>query len=299
MFVSGDFPESFVDGIEMAKKTVTLRRRWLGRLLRQLREENGLTLDASAEFLQRTAPTVSKVESGIYPIRRPDVMALLDLYNVTEPRKRDGLLQMSEDAWQTGWWDGYADDFDQWFVDFVWLEEQAIEHRLFDNALLPGLLQTEDYARAVNQAGLPGTAPALVERLIELRMTRQELLQRDDPPLVRCVVDESVFRRPVGGRAVMTAQLQHLLHRITLPRLQLRVLTYAAAAQTCPSNAFNIFCMADPYPDVVYAETSRGGVYIEHPDTGPVVDQYTRLWESALNEADSAGFISALIEESW
>jgi hypothetical protein len=98
---------------------------------------------------QRNTATVSRFESGEYPIRRPDLMALLDLYGVSERRKRDGLLRLSEDVWQKGWWDGYKPDVECQFVDYMWLESRATAIRAFDCVVLPGLLQTREYAEAV------------------------------------------------------------------------------------------------------------------------------------------------------
>lgn len=280
----------------MAKK-VTLRRRWLGRALRELREGNKYTLEVAAEYLQRTQPTISKIENGIFPIRRPDVVALLDLYNVTDEQARESLLRMSNDAWKSGWWDGYAKDFDQWFVDFVWLEEQATEHRLYDNALLPGLLQTERYARAVNEAVSGQSSHEQIEHLVMLRMKRQELLEREEPPVIRSIIDEAVLRRTVGGAEGMKEQLLHLTRQAERPNVHLRVLTFEGAARTCPTSPINLFTTADPYPDVAYVETPQGSVYVEEPNTEETAKRYAQIWDSALNEADSVAFIVTLSEE--
>ncbi|MGH3971938.1 MAG: Scr1 family TA system antitoxin-like transcriptional regulator, partial [Pseudonocardiaceae bacterium] len=131
------------------KSKVTLRAQWLGQSLRELRDASGMTLARAGEFLQRNAATVSRFESGEYPIRRPDLMALLDLYGVSDRRKRDGLLRLSEDVWQKGWWDGYEPDVERQFVDFVWLESRATAIRSFDPLVVTGLLQTREYAEAV------------------------------------------------------------------------------------------------------------------------------------------------------
>lgn len=280
----------------MANK-VTLRRRWLGRALRELREGNKYTLGVAAEYLQRTQPTISKIENGIFPIRRPDVVALLDLYNVSDEQARNSLLGMSNDAWKTGWWDGHASSFGQWFSDFVWLEEQAIEHRLYDNALLPGLLQTKNYMRAVNEAVVRKQPESQIEKLVDIRMTRQKILDRDVPPVVHALIDEAVLRRPVGGPAQMRDQLLHLLEQAKRINVHLRVLTFEGSARACPPQAIKLYRMLEPYPEVAYVETPQGSVYVEEPNTDETSESYDRLWNDALNEADSSDFIAALAEE--
>ncbi|MFL1427951.1 MULTISPECIES: helix-turn-helix domain-containing protein [unclassified Nocardiopsis] len=275
---------------------MTLRGRWLGQRLRELREANGRTLEDVAEFMQRTNGTISRFENGVYPVRRPDMMAMLDLYGVNDPRQRDSLLKLGESAWQTGWWDGYTDVSTE-FVDFVWLEEVAAEHRLFDNTLLPGILQTEAYAGTTIRTVEFDGSEKRIERGVELRLKRQELLSRENPPVIRSVLDEAVLRRRVGSDEVMRDQLTHLVASAELPTVALRVLPFSAGAHESPTGAFKYYVMDDPYPDLVYAETPKGAVYIEEPDTERMAAAYDRLWEKSLSEQDSAEFISALIEE--
>ena len=152
---------------------------WLGPSLRELRDATGMTLVRAGEFLQRNAATVSRFESGEYPIRRPDLMALLDLYGVSDRRKRDGLLRLSEDVWQKGWWDGYEPDVERQFVDFVWLESRATEIRSYDPLLVTGLLQTREYAEAVITTAEWEAEPAQIARWVHLRMDRQTVLNAE------------------------------------------------------------------------------------------------------------------------
>ncbi|MGH3925944.1 MAG: Scr1 family TA system antitoxin-like transcriptional regulator, partial [Pseudonocardiaceae bacterium] len=149
------------------KPKPTLRAQWLGQSLRELRDATGMTLARAGEFLQRNAATVSRFESGEYPIRRPDLMALLDLYGVSDRRKRDGLLRLSDDVWQKGWWDGYEPDVERQFVDFVWLESRATVIRSFDPLLVTGLLQTRQYAEAVITAAEWEAEPAQIARWVQ------------------------------------------------------------------------------------------------------------------------------------
>ena len=279
------------------KPRPTLRAQWLGQSLRQLRESTGMTLQQAAEFLQRNAATVSRFESGEYPIRRPDLMALLDLYGVSERRRRDGLLRLSEDVWQKGWWDGYAPDVERQFVDFVWLESRATSIRSFDPLLVTGLLQTRDYAEAVITAAAWDAGPEQIARWVQLRMDRQGVLHSAEPPRLSVIIDEPVLRRAVGGPGVRRGQLSHLLTCTELPHLDLRVLPANVGAHASPSGYFLVFTIVEPDMNVGFAETVGGAVYVEPPDSERFVRVYDRLLDSALRPAESAGLIGAIRED--
>jgi transcriptional regulator with XRE-family HTH domain len=285
------------DGGMPTKPRPTLRAQWLGQSLRQLRESTGMTLQQAAEFLQRNAATVSRFESGEYPIRRPDLMALLDLYGVSERRRRDGLLRLSEDVWQKGWWDGYAADVERQFVDYVWLESRATAIRAFDCILLPGLLQTRDYAQAVISVAEWEAGPEQVARWVQLRMDRQAALHSVEPPRFSAIVDEPVLRREIGGQGVLADQLIHLLACAELPHLDLRVLPASLGAHASPSGKFMIFTTAEPDMEVGYAETVGGAVYVEPPDSERFVRVYDRLLNTALGLAESVELIAAIKED--
>ncbi len=279
------------------KSTPTLRAQWLGQSLRELRDSNAMTLARAGEFLQRNASTVSRFESGEYPIRRPDLMALLDLYGVSDRRKRDGLLRLSEDVWQKGWWDGY-EELEQPFVDYVWLESRATTIRAFDTNLVPGLLQTRDYAQAVITAAAWAADAEQIARWVQVRMDRQSVLHRDAPPRVTAIIDEFVLRREVGGPDVLASQLAHLLTCAKLPQLDLRVLPASTGAHASLNGGFLVFSIAEPDMDIGYAETVGGAVYIEPPDSERFVQVYDRILDSALGPAESAELIRAIGEDS-
>lgn len=279
------------------KPKVTLRAQWLGQSLRELRDSTGMTLVQAGEFLQRNAATVSRFESGEYPIRRPDLMALLDLYGVSERRKRDGLLRLSEDVWQKGWWDGYELDVERYFVDYVWLEARATTIRSFDCIVLPGLLQTREYAEVVITAAEYGAEPAQIARWVQLRMDRQAVLQRETPPRFTAIIDEFVLRREIGGPAVLQAQLDHLLATTDMPHVDVRVLPASVGAHASPSGGFLVFTIAEPDLEVGYAETVGGAVYVEPPDSERFVRVYDYLLNSAFGPAESVEFIRAIGED--
>jgi transcriptional regulator with XRE-family HTH domain len=279
-------------------KRVTLRGRWLGQRLRDLREADGRTIEEVADYLQRAMGTVSRFETGVYPIRRTEVVALLDLYGANDPKLRANLLKIADDVWQTGWWEGYANHVDGWVIDFVWLEELAVEHWLYQNTVVPGILQTEAYARALIAIANPEASSERMERWVELRIERQALLRRGSPPSLRVVLDESVLRRRVGSMRIMRAQLQALSEMAEREHVDLRVLTYAAGGHAALSTgSFAIYRMEDPYPEVGYVETPKGALYIETPDSDSMMEIYDRLWEASIPADESAGFISALSKE--
>jgi transcriptional regulator with XRE-family HTH domain len=279
------------------KPKVTLRAQWLGQSLRELRDSTGMTLAQAGEFLQRNAATVSRFESGEYPIRRPDLMALLDLYGVSERRKRDGLLRLSEDVWQKGWWDGYELDVERQFVDFVWLESRAIAIRSFDPLLVTGLLQTREYAEAVITAAEWEAEPAQIARWVQLRMDRQTVLHRETPPRLTVIIDEFVLRREIGGPDVLRGQLTHLLATAELPHVDLRVLSASIGAHAGTSGYFLVFTIAEPDLEVGFAETLGGAVYVEPPDSERFIRVYDRLLDSALGPTESAQLIRAIGED--
>jgi hypothetical protein len=261
-----------------------------------LREAASLHLKDAGDYLQRDASTVSRFETGIYPARMPDVLALLDLYGVSDERRREGLLKLSRDAWQTGWWDGYATELAGGVIDYAWLESRAHEIRSFDTMSVPGLLQTPDYARAIITTADPDVETSQIERRIEFRLTRQQALERDEPLLVQAILDEAILRRVTGGRDVMRAQLTQLMELATRPGIDLRVLPFGSGAHASPAGPFSIFGMPEPYPDAVYVETAAGALYLEDGDAQRLMLKFDRIQAAALGPAQSAELISAVAE---
>jgi hypothetical protein len=230
-------------------------------------------------------------------VRRADLIALLDFYAVSDGRRRDALLTLREEVWRKGWWDGFAEEVDRRFIDYVWLESRACEIHTFDNTLLLGLLQTRDYARAAIEAAEFDGPGDLVDRGVELRMARQGVLVGDDPPRLMSIIDEAVLRRLVGGTAVTRAQLHHLAECAQRPNIDIRVLPFRAGAHASPAGAFRILTLTDPYPNVAYTETLAGAVYVEAPDVQRFVQAYDRLQASASGRDESIELISALAKE--
>lgn len=276
----------------------TLRAQWLGQQLRALREEAGLTLKDIADFLQRNPSTVSRIETADYPIRRPEVLALLDFYDVSDERRRAALIRLSEEVWQKGWWDRYSKDFEQRFVDFVWLEAKADAIRSFDSMVYPGLLQTPEYAEAVIRGADPEASDERIAAAVELRMTRQQVLDRDDPPTLEAVLDEAVLRRQAGSPETSRRQLEHVLATTERPEVNIRVLPLAVGLRPCVRVPFVLFEMAEPYPEVGYVEAMTGALYLEPPETTPLVEAYARLERYALDPDGSARLIADIAKET-
>ncbi len=277
----------------------TLRAQWLGQQLRALRESTGMTLRQAGEYLQRDPSMVSRFETAEYPIRRGDVLALLDLYGVSEERTRDGLLQLSDDAWRKGWWDAYANDIDREYIDLVWLQSRAERLRTYEAMLVPGLLQTRDYAETlIRHSATADTPDEKIEEMIELRMTCQQILRGDKPVDFAAVVDESVLRRVIGSPKVMRSQLTRLLEVAERPNVEVRMLPLGRGAHAGLDGSFWLFEMPDPYPDVANVDTLGGALYVEEDAAVDRFRQaYHQLSSAAINGKESAALIVAAAKE--
>ncbi|GAB3956832.1 helix-turn-helix domain-containing protein [Micromonospora vulcania] len=277
----------------------TLRAQWLGHQLRTLREERGMTLKLVAEHLQRDMSALGRYERADWPIRKGDVIALLDLYGFHHAAERARLLALAEEVWRTDRWDeDYGDVVDASFIEYPWLESRAEQVCCFHLTLVPGLLQTSEYAEAViRNAAEPGSTEAMINRWVELRMTRQEVLRRKRPLTISTVVDEAALRRQVGGPAVLRRQLQHLLEAQRLANVKIRVMPFDAALHQGLDGTFWIFRLPEPYPAVAYVESLGGRLYLESPKAERFVRTYGRLLDSALSENESTKLITSIAEE--
>lgn len=259
-----------------------------------MREQANLTLKEVGEYLRRNPSTVSRFESGLLPARVAEVLAYLDICGVDDQQRREDLKQMSGELFRKGWWDGYANDVAGSLIDRIWLESRATEICYFQPVAVPGLLQTRDYAEAIIRTANGAVAEEQVERWIELRMARQQLLDRDEPLRLAAVIDESAVRRLVGGPRVMSAQLMHLVALADRPGVEIQVLPFEAGAHASPDGQFDLFRMAEPYPDAACMQTPSGAVYVEANKAVPLVAAYDRLCDAALSTGDTVAFLSDL-----
>ena len=273
-----------------ARRGPTLRAQMLGQQLRDLREEARLTIKEVAEYIQRDASTVSRFEAGVLPARVPEVLAYLDLCGIDDLRRRDALKRLSQDVFRKGWWEGFADDVGP-LVDRIWLESRADAIRTFETVVVPGLLQTRAYAETVIRTAAPDTPDELIHRWVEVRMTRQQLLTRDDPIRFVTLLDEAVLRRQVGGEDGMRAQLDRLIALAQKPNIEIMVLPAAAGAHASPDGSFEIIEMSEPYPEVGYVCTPAGEICVEAPRVERLAATYDRLCGTALKRRDALAFI--------
>lgn len=275
----------------------SLRAQWLGHQLRDLREAAGLTLKDAGEYVQRDPSTVSRIEAGTVPARTADVLMLCNLYGVDDANRRDALEKLSRDVWRKGWWESYADYFTEGFIDHAWLEDRACAIRSFEALVLPGLLQTEEYARTMIRTVDPDASSAQVERWVDFRMQRQRVLAKDDPPRFEAVLDEPTLRRPVGGADVMCSQLNYVLECAKQDNVDIRVFPVRAGAHPGSYGAFTVYELPEPFPAVAYADTLAGTVYVESEDAQRFVSAYEQLYTGALGPEESRTLVSAAVAD--
>ncbi|MEY9969307.1 transcriptional regulator with XRE-family HTH domain [Streptacidiphilus sp. MAP12-16] len=283
-----------------ALQSPTVRRRRLGVELRRLRQAAGLTIDDVACDLDCSDTKISRIETGKMKARQLDVRAMLDLYGVADGESRERLLQLNREARIDGWWSGFEDVLPTGFETFVGLEAEAAALRSYALAVVPGLLQTEAYARALFRAGHPDASAEQVERLVALRTTRQLLLVRAPSPLrLWAVVDEAVLRRPIGGREVMADQLRAMAELAHQANVLFQVLPFDKGAHVSLSGMFTLIEFPnDADSDVVYVEGAGGNLYLERPrDVREAARAFSRLVAAALDCDDSRRFILTAAEE--
>ncbi|WP_026274884.1 helix-turn-helix domain-containing protein [Salinispora tropica] len=236
----------------------------LGAQLRRLRESCGVTREGAGWEIRASESKISRMELGRVGFKERDVADLLTLYGITDPQERDALLHLARDANSPGWWHRYGDVLPSWFQAYLGLEAAAALIRTYELQFVPGLLQTEEYARAVVLLGHSRAEPAEIDRRVTLRMRRQQVLHREDPPQLWAVVDEAALRRPIGGPTVMRQQVSALIEATRLPNVRLQVVPFAAGGHAAAGGAFSILRFGDQeLPDVVYIEQLTSALYLD------------------------------------
>jgi hypothetical protein len=258
----------------------TVRRMVLGAQLRRLRIAADLTREQAAEAIRASEWKIHRLENGQVGFKERDIEDLLVLYGVTDPAEVKGFVDMVHEANEPGWWHHYANVLPSWFRAYVDLESAATLIRTFESQLVPGLLQTADYVRAVIGGAHMDSSAEEVESRVALRLERQALLTRPGRgrPRLWAVVDEAVLRRPVGGPKVMRGQLDRLIEVSSWPNVTLQVLPLAEGAHPTMVGAFSILRFEDSeLPDVVYIEHLTNALYLDKPDD---VDRYYHVMEN-------------------
>jgi transcriptional regulator with XRE-family HTH domain len=277
----------------------TVRRRRLGHELRELREQAGLTLDeAAAQLEDISAAKISRIETAKVGVRSRDVEALLDVYGLHDAHRRANLIILTRESRQRGWWERFSDAMSPLQDLHIGLEAEAVSIRMFSTQVINGLFQTEAYAREVLKAIWTSDPPTRIERRVEFRMERQKILQRQDRPQIRCVLEESLLRRPVGGHEIFREQLYRLTDLWKLPNVSIRLLPHSIGAHPGLDGPFQIINLSPPDPSVVYVEYRAGGVYMEHEKEVELYsDIFTRLEDAAMTTEQSIELINRLSGE--
>ena len=261
----------------------TVLRILLGAQLRRLREAKRITLEDAGKAIRASHSKISRLETGRVGFKDRDITDLLTLYGVTDEQERDTLRVLARQANAPGWWHDFSDVLPHWFEAYVGLEEVATQIREYEVQFVPGLLQAEDYARAVTVLGHDTASAREIDRRVRLRMARQAVLDRPDPPNLWAVIDEAVLRRPTGTPPAMRAQLRHLADMALRPNVTIQIIPFEAGGHSAAGGPFSILRFAEPdLPDVVYLEQLTSALYLDKPEA---VDSYLRVMERVCMEA--------------
>ena len=263
----------------------TVQRLVLGSQLHRLRESRGITAEQAAEAIRASHSKISRMEHGRVGFKERDVGDLLTLYGVTDNEERAALLNLAREANTPGWWHAYCDVLPAWLEPYVGLEAAASVIRTYQIQLVPGLLQTESYARALIRQGSAATEQEIARRG-ELRASRQEILRRPGAPQLWAVVDEGALRRPVGSPDTVREQLRHLIQMAGHPAVTLQILPFRAGAHPAMGGPFTILRFAEPdLADVVYIEQLTSALYLDKPAEA---DSYLEVMDQLCLQADPA-----------
>jgi hypothetical protein len=265
----------------------TVRRLQLGARLRALRLANGVTREQAGWTIRASESKISRMELGRVGFKERDVTDLLKLYGIEDPAEHERLLALTREANAPSWWQAYGDVLDTWFQNYLDLEQAAELIRTYEVQFVPGLLQTDAYARAVIRLGHDNAGPGEIDRRAKLRMTRKEMLRRPDAPRLWAVLDEAVLRRPIGGYAVLREQIMSLLEDCDSPAIRLQVMPFKSGGHAAAGGAFSILRFPhEELPDVVYIEHLTSGLYLDKRDE---VDHYSAAIGRLFIEAEPPG----------
>jgi Domain of unknown function (DUF5753)/Helix-turn-helix domain len=271
----------------------------LGAHLRRLREERGVTREDAGWEIRASESKISRMELGRVSFKERDVADLLSMYGVEDQDERTRLLSLARDANSPGWWHRFGDVLPTWFQSYLGLEAAATLVRTYEVQFVVGLLQTRDYARAVVRLAHGGASEEEIERRVGLRMARQQMLTRSDPPQLWAVIDEAVLRRPIGGPTVMRAQIEALIEATKLHNVRLQVIPFRVGGHAAAGGAFTILRFPDEdLPDVVYVEYLTSALYLDKRDD---VDLYAAAMERLCIEAeppdDTAAILRTILDD--
>jgi transcriptional regulator with XRE-family HTH domain len=271
-------------------------RRKLGIALKQLREQSGLNLEQASKAVGISDSHLSRLERGRVGVRQPTLRALLQNYAAT-PDVADELLQIAADTTKRNtkdWWQPLAASISEPYATLISFEHEATSVKVFGPTAVPGLLQTEAYARALLQNGLARLGPDEIEIRISARRGRQAILDRPNPPAAWFILDEAVLHRQVGSTEIMHEQLTHLVEIAQRPRVDIQIIPYSAGAHAGTLGPLVLLGFAEG-DDVIYCETYAGGLY---PDSVAWYgDLFDRLAQEALSKSGSLDILRSTAEE--
>jgi hypothetical protein len=278
----------------------TVPRLLLGIQLRRLRETAAVTPERAGYEIRASRSKISRMENGRVRIKERDVTDLLTLYGITDERTRAGLVALVRQAGALGWWSKYGDVMADWFEAYLGLETAASVIRSFELQFVHGLFQTEDYARAVTLLGHMAAPAEEIDRRVSLRLKRQDLLTGPEPPQVWSILDEGALRRPVGGGAVMRAQMERLIEVAELRHVTVQVVPFGQGGHAAAGGAFTVLRFGEPeVPDVVYIEQLTSALYLDkREDVDHYLEVMNNLSTDALTPVQSAHFLAKIIGET-
>jgi transcriptional regulator with XRE-family HTH domain len=271
----------------------------VGARLRRLREAKGVSREDAGWVIRASESKISRMELGRVSFKDRDIADLLTLYGVDKEEERAELMALAREANAPSWWRPYGDLLAPWFQNYLDLEAAATLIRAYEVQFVPGLLQTEAYARAVVQIGYGNADDEEINRRVKLRMTRKELLTRPDGPRLWAVIDEAVLRRPIGGVDVLREQIEALIELSATPSVRLQVIPFGAGGHAAAGGAFSILRFADPdMPDVVYIEHLTSALYLEkREDVEAYVAAVGRLFIEAEPPARTPEILRAALAQ--
>ncbi|PSL56577.1 helix-turn-helix protein [Saccharothrix carnea] len=282
--------------------SATVRRWQLTETLRQLRDERGLTIDQVVELLAERSSKwsrskLSRIEIREQRVKSHEVELLLDVYGVTDDNLRTWLLGLAATAHERGYWLSIRKDLPEDFHHLLNVEAALVARRQFETMVVPGLLQTAEYMRALIYGANPGLAHEVVERRVVARLARQQVLARPDPLRFHVILEEAIFERPVGSALAMRNQLRRLLDTEHEDHITVQVLPKSAGATPALDGPFSILSLPEPIPDFGYAEGPGGAVYIEdRTEVRTCTERWGILTQRSLSPVDSLDAIREAVK---
>jgi transcriptional regulator with XRE-family HTH domain len=277
----------------------TMRRRRLAAELRQLRQTADMTIEEVAARLKWQPSKISRVETRKIGINTLDLRKLLDVYEITERARREALVELARRATERGWWQAYGTAIPSEYATLIGLEEEASLIRGYQPELIYGLLQTEAYARAVIRSFRPGDTSEQIDRRVEIRLARQQILEHGDPPRLRIVLSEGAVRRRVGTAEVMREQLLYLAARRDRSNLMIQVLPFGAGEHPAMAGPFTLLDFPEVFDlGAVYLENMASAMTLEKPsDLAMYADVFEQVQAQALGPQESRDMLKSLAED--